>query len=393
MKAKGRVAETKWSQSRRSRIQKYVVSVVRGRRGLIPGIIRAVLSIMAVIYAMGLKFYLFLYRIGVRRATRLPCPVVCVGNLTTGGTGKTPTTQMLCRLLMQKGKRVAVISRGYGGEYEHRCGLVSDGERVLLTARQAGDEAYLLARTLRGVAVAVGRDRIRTGRLVARECRPDIIVMDDGMQHWRLHRDLDIALLNACEPFDNGWTVPRGMLREPKDHLRRAGIVLLTNTRRAGDAQVHRVRKEAAGLAPGRPLFVGDLSPVALLDIQGRESADLEWLDGRRVTAMSALGNPDSFESMLGEQGAILADKFRFPDHHEVTRDEFDAIARKTEQVRADAVITTEKDAVKMTAFDAAIPVHVMRVAMIVSDEAAFIDAIMTRLDLGDDIVASNDTN
>lgn len=389
----GRASEVGQSQSRRRRVQKYVVSVVRGRRGLIPGIIRAVLSILAIIYAVGLKFYLFLYRIGVRRATHLTCPVVCVGNLTTGGTGKTPTTQMLCRLLMQKGKRVAVIIRGYGGEYEHRCGLVSDGEQMLLSARQAGDEAYLLARTLPGVPVAVGRDRIRTGRLVARECKPDIIVMDDGMQHWRLHRDLDIALLNACEPFDNGWTFPRGMLREPKSHLRRARIVLLTNTRRAGDDQVERVRREAARLAPGRPIFVGDLSPVALLDIQGRETAELEWLNGRRVTAVSALGNPDSFESMLGEQGAILADKFRFPDHHEVTRDEFDEIARKSERVRAEAVITTEKDAVKMTAVDAAIPVHVMRVAMIVSDEAAFIDAIMTRLEPGKGSGAANDTN
>ena len=336
---------------------------------------------LALLYAAGLKFYLLLYRIGIRRATRLPCSVVCIGNLTAGGTGKTPTTQMLCRLLMEQGKRVAVIIRGYGGEYEHRCALVSDGEHVLLTARQAGDEAYLLARTLPGVPIAVGRDRIRTGRLLYQECRPDVIVMDDGMQHWRLHRDMDIALVNACDPFDNGWTFPRGMLREPKGHLRRAGMILLTNARRAGDGQLARVRRDVSRLAPGRPIFVGDLSPIALLDLDGRESAEIEWLDGRRISALSALGNPTSFESMLGEQGAILAATFRFPDHHEVTRREFEQIFWKSEQARAEAVITTEKDAVKIPGFNSALPLRVMRVAMLVSDEAAFVSAILAHLE------------
>ena len=378
------------SSAWRGSAAKYVVSVIRGRPGLFPGIIRAVLSLLALLYAAGLEFYLFLYRIGVRRAAHLPCAVVCVGNLTTGGTGKTPTTQMLCRLLMAEGKRVAVIIRGYGGEYEHRCALVSDGERVLLTAKQAGDEAYLLARTLPGVPIAVGRDRIRTGRLVYEECRPDIVVMDDGMQHWRLHRDMDIVLLNACEPFDNGWTFPRGMLREPKHHLRRAGLILLTNARRAGDENLERLRREISRLAPDKPIFAGDLSPIALLDQNGREAQELDWLDGRRVSAMSALGNPASFESMLGELGAILAAKYRFLDHHEITRQEFEQVFRKSELARAEAVITTEKDAVKMPAVDGMLALLVLRAAMLVSDEAAFVSAILTHLDPpGNDVTCS----
>jgi tetraacyldisaccharide 4'-kinase len=359
----------------------YLVSVVRGRRGLIPGIIRLVLAAFALGYVAGLKFYLSLYRIGLRRAARLPCKVVCIGNLTAGGTGKTPTTQMVCRLLAAQGKRVAVIIRGYGGDYEHDCALVSDGDQVLLNARQAGDEAYLLARTLPGVPVAVGRDRIRTGSLVVRECRPDVIVMDDGMQHWRLHRDLDVVLLNACEPFDNGWTFPRGMLREPKTHIRRAGIVLLTNARRAGDGALDALRREVSALAPGRPIFVGDLEPVALLDAEGSESAELGWLDGRRVCAMSALGNPASFESMLGEQGAVLAANVRFRDHHQITRRDLDEVLRKSVLAGADAVITTEKDAVKLTAGAEALPLRVLRVAMVVSDEIAFASAIVDRLE------------
>ena len=139
------------------------------------------------------------------------------------------------------------------------------------------------------------------------------------MQHWRLLRDLDVVLLNACEPFDNGWMLPRGMLREPKGHLRRAGVILLTNGSRAGEEQLARVRAEAASLAPGCPTFAGDLSPVALLDRDGREIVPLGWLDGRRVAAMSAIGNPASFEALLSARGAIVAPSFRFPDHHEIT--------------------------------------------------------------------------
>ena len=368
---------TQRGRAEASRLEAYVLSVIRGRGGLIPGIIRSVLAALAIFYSAGLKFYLLMYRLGIRRAARLPCAVVCVGNLTTGGTGKTPTTQMVCRMLMDRGKRVAVIIRGYGGEYEHGCALASDGERILLTARQAGDEAYLLARTLPGIPVAVGRDRIRTGRLVYAECRPDVIVMDDGMQHWRLHRDLDIVLLNACEPFDNGWTIPRGMLREPKRHLRRAGVILLTNTRRAGDLQVDRVRQEIAGYAPGRPIFASDLSPLALLDVKGASVEELAWLDGRRVGAMCALGNPASFESMLGEQGAIVAVKFRFRDHHRVSASELEQIFMRAIEAGAEAVVTTEKDAVKAPHIRSSMPLLVLQVAMQVSDESAFIAAVM----------------
>jgi tetraacyldisaccharide 4'-kinase len=341
---------------------------------------RGVLSALSLVYVSALQLYLLLYRVGLRRSARLPCPVVCVGNITAGGTGKTPSTQMLCRMLCAEGKRVAVIIRGFGGQYEHKCGLVSDGERVLLTAREAGDEAYLLARTLPGVCVAVGRDRIRTGRLVCERYAPDVIVMDDGMQHWRLHRDLDIALLNACRPFDNGWTVPRGLLREPKGNIRRAGIVLLTNSRRAGDEQVEAVRTEVARLAPGRPIFVGDLAPVSLLDLDGREPEELTWLAGRRVSALSALGNPASFESMLGELGAILAARFRFGDHYAVNAAELDDCIRRSKQAGADAIATTEKDAVKLSEREIDFPVCVLRVAMLVSDQAAFLSTVLSHI-------------
>ena len=283
---------------------------------------------------------------------------------------------MLCRMLVAQGKRISVIIRGYLGKNEHGCALVSDGERVLLSAAEAGDEAFLLAKTLPGVPVAAGRDRIRTGRLVFEKFQPDIVVMDDGMQHWRLHRDLDILLLNACRPFDNGWTVPRGMLREPKSHIRRAGIVLLTNARLAGDSQVEAVREEVADLAPGIPVFYGDLSPLALLNLQGQVAAEPYWLSGRRVAAVSALGNPASFEATLEECGAVLVARFQFPDHHAISREELDRTMEEARLAGAEAILTTEKDAVKMPAIGMPLPLLVLQVAMSVQNEAEFVSAV-----------------
>jgi tetraacyldisaccharide-1-P 4'-kinase len=171
------------------------------------------------------------------------------------------------------------------------------------------------------------------------------------------------------------------MLREPKSHLRRAGIVLLTNALQAGDEKLASLREEVARLAPDRPIFTGDLSPIALLDVRGSEVGELSWLNGRRVGAMCALGNPASFESMLGDLGAILAKRYRFRDHHAITQREFEHVTWKSEQAGAEAVVTSEKDAVKMVSAKAELPLLVLRVAMVVSDEAAFTAAIRQVVD------------
>src|SRR5579862_5258893 len=231
-----------------------MISVSRGRGGLLPGVLRAVLSALAPIYCAGLKSYLLTYRLGLRRQTRLRCRVISVGNLTTGGTGKTPMTQALCQRLMDSGHRVAILSRGYGGSFERGCAVVSDASKVHLTAAEAGDEAYLLATTLPGLPVVVGKDRRVTGALAVAQLGPDIIVLDDGMQYWQLHRDVDVVLLNAQDPFDNGWTFPRGLLREPPSHLARANIVVLTHALRAGTGKVSAVMDQVRRLAPGRPI-------------------------------------------------------------------------------------------------------------------------------------------
>jgi tetraacyldisaccharide 4'-kinase len=368
------------TQNGHTGIEGYLLAVARGRPGLMPMLLRGLLSALAPVYCAGLELYLLPYNVGIRKRRRLPCPVLCIGNLTTGGTGKTPMTQAVCRLLQTHGKQVVVLSRGYGGQNEYGCAVVSDGERLLLTAPESGDEASLLAASLPGVPVVVGKDRRVTGALAWEQFRPDVIVLDDGMQFWQLHRDLDIVLLNACEPFDNGWTFPRGLLREPPSHLRRAGIVVLTNAQRAGGAQIAAVRKRVEKLAPGRPILTADLSPTGLRGLTGKMNCPLSWLQGRKVAALSALGNPAAFETMLEALGADLVARHRFRDHKKITDDELAQVCAASKAAGAEVVVTTEKDAVKLNAETTALPLFALQVEMHVegkSDLSRVIESVL----------------
>lgn len=360
----------------------YVLDVIRGRKGAVAYCIRQALAVLAMIYTAGLTVYLFLYRIGIRRSTCIGRPVVCIGNITTGGTGKTPTSQMVCRCLMERGFRVAVLSRGYRGANEYGCALVSSETQLLLEESDAGDEAYLLATTLPGVPVAVGKDRIRTGRMIVERFQPDIVVLDDGMQHWRLHRDLDVALVNAAAPFDNGWTVPRGMLREPVGNLSRAGIVLITNAYRVSAEMLERVKSDLMVITPSAELFVGDLLPVGMLCLSDGVRLKPDWLQGRRVVAMSALGNPESFECTLSELGAVVTTTIRFTDHHAITPEELLHIEEARLRTGAELIVTTEKDAVKLPKEAKVAPIYVLHVAMQADNNEQFVDSIIRHLAL-----------
>jgi tetraacyldisaccharide 4'-kinase len=363
------------------RLEAYLLSVMHGRPGPAASLLRAGLSALAWIYCAGLETYLLLYRLGLRRRTRLSCPVICVGNLTTGGTGKTPMTQRLCRLLRAQGKRVVILSRGYGGVHEYGSALVSDGSRVLLTAAEAGDEAYLLAKTLHDVPVLVGKDRRVTGRVACEQFQPEVIVLDDGLQFWQLHRDLDIVLLNASAPFDNGWTLPRGLLREPPSHLRRAGMIVLTGSRQAGAEQTQRVRAQVSRLAPRAPLSTANLMPTGLVIVNAQESCALDWLQGRRVAALSALGHPASFEATLDDLGGILVARFPFRDHRALSTTDLERVMAEAVAAGAEAVITTEKDAVKIAPCQTPLPLLALQVEMQIDSDVDFLQTINAHID------------
>jgi tetraacyldisaccharide 4'-kinase len=285
------------------------------------------------------------YTRGILKTHRLPCRVVCVGNLTVGGTGKTPTVIALGGLLAAAGTRVCVLLRGYRRKGRGVM-VVSDGTRVLSGWREAGDEAVLLARSLPGVPVIVGGDRVGAGRLAVDRFRPEVILLDDGFQHRRLCRDADLVLLDAMDPFGGEWLLPRGRLREPLSALGRAQAVLLTRADQAGDLAGIRCRLEH--LAPRLPLGLALYRPYRLVDLSSRQERHFGELRGKRVFAMSGIANPQGFRQTLVGAGAHLAGSLAFADHHAFTPEDGARIVREARAVSAEWIVTTEKDAIRL---------------------------------------------
>lgn len=359
-----------------SRLEAYLLDVIRGRRGVGPAALRTLLGACSATYGAGLEAYLLTYRVGLRKRTALPCTVVSVGNLTVGGTGKTPITEVVCRRLGAMGLRCAILSRGYRGAHENGARIASDGAGVILPAAEAGDEACLLAHSLPGVPVLVGKDRRATGRLAVRRFAPDVLVLDDGMQYWQLHRDLDIVLLDAETPFDNGRLLPRGLLREPPSHLRRAGLVVMSRADAAGADRVNDARRRVRALAPGVPICTSALSPTGLWDLSDHHRMDVGWLRNRKVAAVCGIAQPASFVRTLADLGAqIIVERF-LSDHAGLDAAGWREIEGAAFRASADAIVMTSKDGVKAQCEYARLPVLALSVEARLDD----VDKLMTVL-------------
>lgn len=281
------------------------------------------------------------------RTHRLPCRVVCVGNLSVGGTGKTPTVMALGASLAAAGSRACVLLRGYRSEGSG-VRVVSDGAKILLGWREAGDEAVLLARSLPGVPIVVGGDRVAAGRFAMETFRPQVILLDDGFQHRRLHRDADLVILDATDPFGGEWLLPRGRLREPMSALDRAQAILVTRSDQTAD--LAGLRRRIGAIAPRLPIGWAVYRPCRLIELSTRQARGLEELLGRRVFAVSAIGNPRGFERTLAMTGAQVAGSLAFPDHHAFTREDGARMVRGARAAAAEWMMTTEKDAVRLEA-------------------------------------------
>ncbi|MEE8584417.1 MAG: tetraacyldisaccharide 4'-kinase [Acidobacteriota bacterium] len=284
-----------------------------------------------------------LYRRGILARHRLPSPVISVGNLAVGGTGKTPLVALLARMLQQEGFEPAVLSRGYKGRAERSGLLVSDGQRVLCKLRQCGDEPFLLARQLQGIPLAVGRNRRRSASLIppAQDLQKRIFILDDAFQHLRIRRDLDLLVLDATDPFAGGRPMPSGRLREPLSAISRADWILLTRSHLAGNLdetqeKVRRLHSEA-------PLFSFHHAPTALIDVRSGRPQPFEELAGRAGIALAGIGKPHLFVRDLQQLGIRVQQEAFFPDHHWFTQQELDRLLNRTQ-----AIFTTEKDAVRL---------------------------------------------
>lgn len=295
----------------------------------------------SLLYTLLQRLRAWLYRIGVLPTKRLPRPVISIGNIAVGGTGKTPVTAYIAGLLLGQGLRVAVLSRGYGGAGEGQTMVVSDGNETFLSVNECGDEPFLLARTVPGLMVVIGPDRHAAGMLAMDRLNPDVFLLDDGFQHLRLYRDLNILLLDHDRPFGNGWGLPAGLLREPKRAIQRADLVIQT---RCPDGVV------AVVALPARPHCCARHLLGAAIPMAGGEPLGFDALRGKKLMAFAGIADPAAFFEGLRRHGLDLVATLNFPDHAVYDAATQHEIMNSFRSSGADMAITTEKDGVKLTA-------------------------------------------
>jgi tetraacyldisaccharide 4'-kinase len=309
------------------------------RTGLIDNLVLLLLTPSAWMYSLALRLRAQLYQMDILKTHHLPRPVVSIGNITVGGTGKTPVTAYIARFLLAQGCRVAVLSRGYGGALEGQTCIVSDGAAIMLSARECGDEPYLLASTVPGLMVVIGTDRYAAGQLAMQQLSPDIFLLDDGFQHLRLHRNLNILLLDFVRPFGNNVTLPAGILREPSSALRRADLMIFTRAPEGATITVD---------AGGIPACVSSHTIADLLPLGSHTPIPFSRCKGNKVLAFAGIADPESFFAGLRTAGLHLVHCLNLPDHVVYDKERCDEIAEAMRESGADLLVTTEKDGVKL---------------------------------------------
>ena len=304
---------------------------------------------MAVLYDRVQRVREASYQAGVIHPRRLSRPVISVGNLTVGGAGKTPTVISICRLLAKAGLRPVVLSRGYGGNNRNAVLEVSDGDQVKWPANVVGDEPVLLARKLPGIPVFIGPDRSKVGHAAITTYRPDVLVLDDGFQHRQLERDLDLVLIHATDPFGNGYVLPGGPLREPIVHLKRADMLLLTHVE--SPEPVQGLLDFLREICTTQPCLLSRhqlREYVPLSTDEGQSSCKLDRLPAKRVFVVAGIARPESFIQSIVREGLDIVGCWILPDHSLFRAEDIALIKHQAEKLGAEAILTTEKDAVRL---------------------------------------------
>src|SRR5213596_2534019 len=331
--------------------------VLERRRGIRASTLRGILYSLSFIYERLVQFRLYLYRKRVLRERALGCLVISIGNLTVGGTGKTPIVEKFARALQSGGRRVAILSRGYKSVPRKRSWLdrikkkdvdpprvVSDGKSLLLDSLTAGDEPYMLAHNLKNVAVLVDKDRVKSGLFAIETMNADTLLLDDGLQYLHLKHRLDIVLVDRQAPFGNEFLLPRGTLREPPRNLRRASYIFITkSTGESNERLIERIRRY------NRTAEIIECAhkPLHLQNVLTGEIAPLEQLRGTFIGSICAIAAPDSFEDGLRKLGARIEIAKRYIDHHRYTEAELQSFINRCIRRDLEMVVTTEKDAVR----------------------------------------------
>lgn len=376
--------------------EQFAIDVILDRRyGKRAALLRWFLYGLSWLFRGGVQTRLWLYRRRLIRNHSPACLVISVGNLTVGGTGKTPVVEMFARTLQDRGRRVAILSRGYKSKrppllrrlQRKWLGLerseprtVHDGTRVLLDSRLSGDEPYMLAKSLGDVIVLVDKDRVRAAKFAVKKYRCDTLILDDGMQYLTLQHRLDVCLIDAQAPFGNEFLLPRGTLREPPGNLQRAHYIFITKSPATGnEALIARLRKY------NRTAEIIQTWHEALylqnLYVPG-DRRSLDFLEGQYIAAISGIARPESFEEKLTALGAKLEITKRFADHHRFTDEELEEFSNRCARRDLDAIITTEKDSVRFPSrFEGLkVPVYYLRVEIGILEGQASWDRLVERI-------------
>jgi len=362
-----------WSET----VETFVLEVIQGqRRGRKAALVRAGLWSLSLVFGLAVRMRRFLYDIRLMRDSTLGVQVIAVGNLTVGGTGKTPVVEKFARELQDAGRKVAILSRGYRSKpppLSRRLinrlllradttppRVVSDGRSLLLDSETAGDEPFMLASNLKDVVVLVDKDRVKSGRYAIQQFGCDTLLLDDGFQYWRLAgRRRDIVLVDCQQPFGIEHLLPRGTLREPPSHLARASVIFLTKS----DGNTGALRERLANLTPRASVIECVHHPLYFEDVFTGERHGLELVKGRRVAALSGIAQPQSFEANLVRQGAELVYSKAFADHHRFSQQEVLNAINRSKKRQAEMILTTQKDAVRFPKLDRRdLPIYFMRV-------------------------------
>jgi tetraacyldisaccharide 4'-kinase len=362
-----------WTES----FETFVLEVIfEQRRGKRAAFTRGLLWFLSKIFELLIRLRRFLYNVRILRDSTLGVQVIAIGNLTVGGTGKTPVVEKFARELQDQGRQVAILSRGYRSKppplsrrlinkllfREDRTPprIVSDGKSLLLDSETAGDEPYMLASNLRDVVVLVDKDRVKAGRYAIEKFGCDTLLLDDGFQYWKLRgRRRDIVLIDCQQPFGNERMLPRGTLREPPRHLSRASTIFITKS----DGNTEQLRKRIAQYNATAPIIECIHHPLYFEDVFTGERLGLEFLAGKKVASLSGIAQPESFEKSLIGIGAELVYSKRFADHHRFSQQEVINAINRSKKRQAEIIVTTQKDAVRFPKVDRRdLPILFMRV-------------------------------
>jgi tetraacyldisaccharide 4'-kinase len=335
-----------------------------------------ILAPMAALYGKVTETRLALYRRGILKTRKIAAPVISVGNITTGGTGKTPLVEYIARKAAAAGRKVCILTRGYGRENPNQRLLVSDGRTLLAGHREAGDEPRLLAENLLGVAAVVSdADRFAASQWALAELGSEVFILDDGFQHVQLARDLNVATVDATNPWGAKHLLPRGRLRERPLGLARADCIVITRSDQVNDLDV--LKMEIEKVSNQRPLFTSRMAVIAIHELASHSDSTTPLPEiPPPVAAFAAIGNQRSFIALLQNKGYEPVVVLEFPDHHKYNQGNIDEIIEKSKRAGAKALITTAKDAVKLRELSFALPCYVLEIEVCIDEDENFSEMI-----------------